>query len=430
MDKETKLRSILFFVVGFLLVLSLVICIYIIAGERDLEPVEATVISVDKDAKKTGVNEIKINYQANGAQYTFRFDSKKDYQLDDVINVYYHRNKVTDVQTYKTSKLIFLCPIIGLVLCALGIFELYKRRGDGEDEFKTSIIGVVGDTQQLKIVTEGNDEPVYEPTPEEVSEVEVKSINKPVDEDVPLHIDNEVPYEEEEEMVPEEVVQEDIPAPLEEVPVPQEAPVMVAADEVPVAAPVEEPAPEPKEEVQQETPTPVVANVDEPPVIENVKETGDTPAGDLPKKNTVEAEIMKKVKEKSGDKIELSEEDLKEAIKDVLADVIKEVKKEKKPKKVEQVRVLPNYYYISGTSLMYEEAGKEQKELSLKNVKKVVRTVNEAGSVVKLTVESDEVKCILTNMKNIDLEQLSNLLRNKMCAMDENFEEVVEHKEY
>ena len=79
---------------------------------------------------------------------------------------------------------------------------------------------------------------------------------------------------------------------------------------------------------------------------------------------------------------------------------------------------------------MYEEAGKEQKELSLKNVKKVVRTVNEAGSVVKLTVESDEVKCILTNMKNIDLEQLSNLLRNKMRAMDENSEEVVEHKEY
>ena len=100
------------------------------------------------------------------------------------------------------------------------------------------------------------------------------------------------------------------------------------------------------------------------------------------------------------------------------------------PKKVEQRRVLPNYYYISGTSLIYEEAGKEAKEISLKTVKKVVRTVNSEGNVVKLIVSNEEIKCILTNMKNIDLEQVASLLNNKMRTIDENFKEEVEYKEY
>ena len=99
-------------------------------------------------------------------------------------------------------------------------------------------------------------------------------------------------------------------------------------------------------------------------------------------------------------------------------------------KKIEQKRVLPNYYYISGSSLIYEEPGKESKELNLKTIKSIVRTVNSAGRVVKLVVSSDEIKCILTNMKNIDLEQVANLLQSKMHAIDDKFKEVVEHKEY
>lgn len=397
MDKETKLRSALFFVIGFLLVLSLIICIYIVAGERDLEPIEAEVSNIVKDSRKTGVNTIKITYTVDATKYNFAFDTKKEYEIGEKINVYYHTKKVTDIQTYKTSKLIFLCPIFGLLLCALGLFELYRKKNDGEAEFKTSIIGVVGDTQQLKIVTEETEEQPYEPTPEESAEVEVKTLSRPV--------------------------AEEIPAPIEEAKVEEEVQQPVAAVEE--VQNVAEPEPEPKVEEAPTEPEEPVAELQTPPEpVELPKEQ--------PKmvSNSVEDDIVKKVKEKSGDKIEVSEAELKEAIKDVLADVIKEVKQEKKPKKVEQVRVLPNYYYISGTSLMYEEAGKEQKELSLKDIKNVVRTINEAGNVVKLTVESDEVKCILTNMKNIDLEQLSNLLRNKLRAMDENFEEVIEHKEY
>ena len=33
-------------------------------------------------------------------------------------------------------------------------------------------------------------------------------------------------------------------------------------------------------------------------------------------------------------------------------------------------------------------------------------------------------------MKNIDLEQVASLLNNKMRAMDENFREEIEYKEY
>ena len=68
--------------------------------------------------------------------------------------------------------------------------------------------------------------------------------------------------------------------------------------------------------------------------------------------------------------------------------------------------------------------------MSLKTVKSVVRTVNSEGNVVKLIVSNEEVKCILTNMKNIDLEQVAGLLKNKMCLIDENFKEVIEYKEY
>ena len=66
----------------------------------------------------------------------------------------------------------------------------------------------------------------------------------------------------------------------------------------------------------------------------------------------------------------------------------------------------------------------------MKKIKKVVRTVNSEGNVVKLVVSNEEVKCILTNMKNIDLEQVASLLNNKMRAMDENFREEIEYKEY
>ena len=42
-ERETVLRSVLFLVIGILLLLSLVICVYIVSDERDLIKVEADV---------------------------------------------------------------------------------------------------------------------------------------------------------------------------------------------------------------------------------------------------------------------------------------------------------------------------------------------------------------------------------------------------
>ena len=166
-----------------------------------------------------------------------------------------------------------------------------------------------------------------------------------------------------------------------------------------------------------------------PKPVEKVEEPAPKPAA-----SQMTEAIVKKVQSNIGsqeNKVSIDEDDIKQVIKDVLKEVIQEVKEEKTaPKPVVQKRVLPNYYYISGTSLIYEEPGKESQEISLKKIKKVVRTVNSEGNVVKLIVSNEEVKCILTNMKNIDLEQVASLLNNKMRAMDENFKEEIEYKEY
>ena len=136
---------------------------------------------------------------------------------------------------------------------------------------------------------------------------------------------------------------------------------------------------------------------------------------------------LQEITRKLRGKARITESDLKE----VLKEVIKEVKEEEKPHtEVVQKRVIPNYFYISGTSLIYEEMGKKAQELNLKDVKKVVRTINSAGSVVKLVVSNEEYKIVLTNMKNIDLEQLANLLHNKMRTIDDTFKEIIERKEY
>ena len=48
-NKEISIRSIVFLIIGILLVLSLVICINIVNGEKDLVATNATVIKI-KDA--------------------------------------------------------------------------------------------------------------------------------------------------------------------------------------------------------------------------------------------------------------------------------------------------------------------------------------------------------------------------------------------
>ncbi|MGN1371759.1 MAG: hypothetical protein ACI4XM_05760 [Candidatus Coprovivens sp.] len=427
-DRETNIRSVLFLVIGILLLLSLVICIYIVIGEKDLVKTDAVVTDVKKDVNGTGKNDIYLTYEVDGTSYKYNYYTKDDLNVDDIVSIYYHSKNATSVTTFKVPKIIFICPVIGLVLCILGLYELFKKNtsDDGEEDFKTSVIGVVGNTQQLKIVAD-TEAQEYEKTPEEKIEPVVKTIKKVVTVQTNSSVDTATPTKKEE--VVESVEKPKISSPIiiekktEPVvkPAPKATPAMVEAEPT-------------KKEEQVIKPEPVVTKT------EDVKSTSAPVPEDvvIPKpavSSSVTDDIVKKVQNTmvSADskKVTIDEDDIKQAIKDVLKEVIAEVKEEKTPpKKVEQRRVLPNYYYISGTSLIYEEAGKEAKEISLKTVKKVVRTVNSEGNVVKLIVSNDEIKCILTNMKNIDLEQVASLLNNKMRTIDESFKEEVEYKEY
>ncbi len=437
-DRETNIRSVLFLVIGILLLLSLIICIYIVGGEKDLVSIDAVVTEVKKDSDGTGKNYIKTVYEVGDGAYEYEFYTKDDLNVEDSVPIYYHSENPSSVTTFKVPKIIFVCPVIGLLLCVLGLYELFKKNTseDGEEDFKTSVIGVVGNTQQLKIVAD-SDAQEYVKTPEEKAEPVVKTIKKVVT--VQTNSNAQAAS---------------APAAQPVAPAPEAKPVSSSPIIIEKKTETPKPAAKPASTMVEAEPAkkvepvvkkaPVVAKVETPkpaaPVAPVAPAAPATPAPETPKpaaeaKPDMTDAIVKKVQNTmiSADskKVTIDEDDIKQAIKDVLKEVIAEVKEEKEPpKKVEQRRVLPNYYYISGTSLIYEEAGKEAKEISLKTVKKVVRTVNSEGNVVKLIVSNEEIKCILTNMKNIDLEQVASLLNNKMRTIDENFKEEVEYKEY
>lgn len=402
-QRETNLRSVLFLVIGILLLLSLVICLYIVSSESDLVKVTSEVTEIKTNTEDI---EIYVNYDVDGQSYKYLYepDNPEEYKMGDRVVIYYHEKAPSSVQTFKTSKLIFIWPVIGLALCILGIFELFRKTDDDDDEeeFETSVIGVVGNTQQLKIVTDDVETPVYEPTPEEIAEAPVKTVVKEVAMDSTV-IDASGVMEES--------------APVVEQPEPQQvvapAPVVVTTEPVAETAPASS-----------------IATPDPAPTSVSVTEVHNVEPKTQSSVSKMEEAIVKQVQNNVSGAASINEDDIKEVIKNVLKEVIQEVKEEKPAEPIVQKRVLPNYYYISGTSLMYEEAGKEPKEIELKTVKSVVRTINSAGNVVKLVVSNDVVKCVLTNMKNIDLEQVASLLNNKMRTIDEGFKEEIEYKEY
>lgn len=303
-DKEMSLRSILFLVIGILLLLSLVICIYIVNSEKDLLSIEAEVIDVKKDSDGTGKNDVFVSYRVNNTFYQYNFYYKDDINIGDTIRIYYHEDNVTSVHTNKTSKFIFICPIVGLLLCIVGLFEIFKKNKERHDDisYETKVISVVGDTQQLAIIPSVEEAVTYIKTPEEEKEVSVKSLLK----------ENQ-PYEE---------------------------------------------------------------------------------------LDTLEDREIEETKEKE---VEL-------------------------PKEI--IKMIPNYYYVSGNALVFEVMGQEVKEIDLKEVLRITKTINSAGELVKVSIFTPRMHCVLTNMKNVSLFEVSNLLHNKILGFNPSFQEQIEYKEY
>ena len=195
-DREISLKSIIFLIIGILLVLSLVICIYLVNSEKDLVKISATVTSVKEDSDGTGKNDITVSYNINNIYYDYSFNYKDDIKINDKVDIYYHEKEPISVQAYKTSKVIFVCPVVGLVLCIVGLIELTRKSNaknlEEDDDFETKVISVNGDMQQLKIITGDKDDEILTYMEESDEETSVKLINTHnipvIEEELPIEI--------------------------------------------------------------------------------------------------------------------------------------------------------------------------------------------------------------------------------------------------
>ena len=181
-NKEISIRSLVFLVIGILLVLSLVICINIVNSEKDLVATNATVIKIKEDKDGTGKNDITAVYDVGKTTYQYNFYYRDDIKVDDEIKIYYHEKDVTSVQVSKTSKLIFIFPIVGIILCVFGLFELFSKHRDeektiDETEVKAKIIDEDEKTKTFKIINDKENSD-YTKTEEEIAEVPVKNIKE------------------------------------------------------------------------------------------------------------------------------------------------------------------------------------------------------------------------------------------------------------
>ena len=111
-NKEINLRSIIFLFIGIILIVSLIICVYIISSERDLVHTMGETTKVVEDSNNNGDNDVTVSYEVDGKTYNYNFYYSEDVKEGDKIDIYYHKNDVSSVQTYKTSYFIFVCPKI------------------------------------------------------------------------------------------------------------------------------------------------------------------------------------------------------------------------------------------------------------------------------------------------------------------------------
>ncbi len=312
-NKEISIRSIMFLIIGLLLVLSLVICIHIVNNEKDLVPVNATVIKIKEDKDATGKNDVTVVYDVNNTTYQYNFYYKDDIKVDDEISIFYHEKEVTSVQTRKTSKLIFICPIIGILLCVLGLFELFtKHKIDEEDSIKdlpnTKVINEDDKTQTIKILTEG-EKSTYEETEEEKEEVPVKVIkNKIISTDAIEDDDN----------------------------------------------------------------------------------------------NTMQ-------------------------IDDLVGKVNKELQKEETK---DNIKIIPTEYKIIKDTIIYKEKGKEEQEISINEIEKIIKTINSEKELVKITIKKDNCTYIFTSMPSMNINLFADDLHEIIKKKLKGILEEIEYKEW
>lgn len=177
MKKKINIRSLFFVIVGVLLILTLVICIYILNGEKDLVKVRATVTKVNVDNSSNGKNDITVSYEVDDNRYLCSFVYRDEVKVGDTIVVYYHENNITSIQDSKTGYYIFISPLLGVCMCFVGLIGLFKE-DDDEDE-NVSLIGDASD-EKIEVVDSTDEVAEIVESSSEVAEIvdEVKELKE------------------------------------------------------------------------------------------------------------------------------------------------------------------------------------------------------------------------------------------------------------
>ena len=176
-SKKGIIKEYVFLFIGLLLLISLFICIYLVNLYRKYIHTTATIVDV---VEVEDTNKVTLNYSVAGDVYDYEVSYDGEVIVGDKVDLYYFREDVKIAKLSKTNKLIFVCPLIGFVLCVMGIVEIMRKKkmdSDKEEElYKTKVISVLGETQMLKIITDGENPVDYRKSMEESNEVPVKAI--------------------------------------------------------------------------------------------------------------------------------------------------------------------------------------------------------------------------------------------------------------
>lgn len=175
--KKEAIKKVFFIFVGILLLLSLILCVYTVSLDRKYV---RTTSSAGEVVKTDGKYSTEFKYIVAGEELYCPVTSAKEIKEGHKTELFYRKDKVTECKLEKTSKLIFVCPVIGLVIWAIFIFESMKKKKmdeeKEEDQYRTKVISILGQTQKLKILTDGETGAEYAKSLEETIEVPVKSI--------------------------------------------------------------------------------------------------------------------------------------------------------------------------------------------------------------------------------------------------------------
>ena len=102
MKKESIAKEIVFLFIGFLLLIALIVCVYVISLDREYVQTTASVTEVIESEDK-----VIYTYIVRGEEYECKA-KRNGSNVGDRVRLYYHSDNYKKAKLNKTSKLIFL----------------------------------------------------------------------------------------------------------------------------------------------------------------------------------------------------------------------------------------------------------------------------------------------------------------------------------